>query len=86
MTQTPTLTPIPTLTSPPAPDPYSDPDPRVQNTPGLGENLYEVYGPAGSLPPENQVIADAVAAWYAEIEYYNYSNPGTALPPVALSG
>ena len=39
-----------------------------------------VSGPAGSLPPQSQVIADAVAAWYAEISAYNYANPGTVCP------
>ena len=48
----------------------------AQGTAGLGENLYQVSGPAGSLPPQNQVIADAVGYWYAEIQSYNYANPG----------
>ena len=56
--------------------------PCAQGTAGLGENLYQVSGPAGSLPPVNQVIAQAVSYWYAEIQYYNYANPGArpALP------
>ena len=49
---------------------------RAQGAPGLGENIYQVSGPAGSLPPMGQVLADAVTLWYAEIQDYNYASPG----------
>ena len=43
-----------------------------------------ISGPAGSLPPKAQVIADAVVSWYAEIASYNYSDPGAVVCDAAL--